>query len=169
MTSAAIVIAISFVACISDLRTRRIPNVLTLGSALVALVVATFTRGAPGLLDAAGGWLVATVIFFGPFALGGLGGGDVKLLGALGAWLGPEGAVWLSLYTGACGGVLALAVALRAHYLRRALSNIWLLLSHWTVRGIGPVSEVSLAGSASPRLAYGVAIFAGALVTLWLE
>ena len=47
-----------------------------------------------------------------PFALGGLGGGDVKLLGALGAWLGVTNVVWLALYTGVAGGVLALVVAL---------------------------------------------------------
>jgi prepilin peptidase CpaA len=65
------------------------------------------------------GWTVGIAIFFLPFALGGLGAGDVKLLGAIGAWLGPMNAVWVGLYAGAAGGVLAIFVALTKGYLIR--------------------------------------------------
>ena len=51
---------------------------------------------------------------FMPFALRGLGGGDVKLIAALGAWLGPVNALWLGLYAGVAGVVMALVVAVCA-------------------------------------------------------
>ena len=63
------------------------------------------------------GWAVGIAIFFVPFALGGLGAGDVKLLGAIGAWLGPMNALWVGLYAGAAGGILAIFVALTNGYL----------------------------------------------------
>jgi prepilin peptidase CpaA len=164
-----IAIVIGLVACVTDLRSRRIPNVLTFGSALAALVFHTMSAGAGGLLTALGGWALGVAFFFLPFALGGMGGGDVKLVAALGAWLGPALTVWVALYTGIAGGILALGAALASGYLKQAMSNLRLLLAHWTVSGMGRVDEVSLAGSTGPRLAYAVPIFVGTLVTLWLH
>jgi prepilin peptidase CpaA len=165
----AIVIGIGITACVTDLRSRRIPNVLTFGAAAAALVYSGASGGWSGFGSAALGWLIGGAAFIIPFALGGLGGGDVKLLGALGAWLGPAGAIWVALYTGVAGGVMALAVALASGYLRRALSNVSLLLMHWRLSGLRPLSEVSLESSEGPRLAYALPIFAGLMATLWLQ
>src|ERR1700741_2213685 len=100
-------LGIAGVACAWDLRTHRIPQVLTLGGALTGILFHLITGGwtAGGLSVV--GWIVGIAIFFVPFALGGLGGGDVKLLGALGAWLGPTATFWLALYAGVGGLVLA--------------------------------------------------------------
>jgi prepilin peptidase CpaA len=155
------------VACITDVKARRIPNVLTLGAALAGVVFHGINGHTTGLVQALSGWLVGAAVFFLPFALGGLGGGDVKLLAALGAWIGPMDAVWMALYTGMAGGVLALIVAAMRGYLSQALSNVWLLLSHWRVAGFGPLHEVSLEGSRGPRLAYAIPIFVGTLITVW--
>ena len=84
-------LTIASLACVTDLNTRRIPNGLTFGAALVGFLYQFLSGGLDGLGHAALGWLVGAVIFILPFALGGLGGGDVKLLAALGAWLGPGG------------------------------------------------------------------------------
>src|SRR5438128_1409522 len=123
------------VACLTDLRHRRIPNVLTFGSALLAIGYRAAVGGGHGFVQALGGWFTGVAFFVVPFALGGMGGGDVKLVAALGAWLGPADTVWLALYTGAAGGVLALGVAAVRGYLQQALQNIWLLLAHWRVSG----------------------------------
>jgi prepilin peptidase CpaA len=163
------VLLIGAVACVTDLRSRRIPNVLTFGGALAALAYHGVTAGFDGLLAAAAGWLAGVLIFLLPFALGGMGGGDVKLVAALGAWLGPSMTVWLALYTGVAGGVAALVVALFRGYLPTALRNIRMLLTHWRVVGLQPLTEVTLAGSRGPRLAYAVPIFIGTVVTLWLH
>lgn len=156
-------------ACAWDLRTRRIPNVLTFGTALAGLVYHLVLGGASGAGTAVAGWVVGCAFFFLPFALRGLGGGDVKLVGALGAWLGPHDVFWLGLYAGAAGGVMAVVVALANGYLSTAVRNTWLLLTHWRVCGLRAVPDMTLRDSRSPRLAYAVPILAGALVTLWLQ
>jgi prepilin peptidase CpaA len=164
-----VALALGSIACVTDVRSRRIPNVLTFGGAAAGLMFhAAFPAGS-GLLPAAEGWLAGAVVLFIPFALGGLGAGDVKLLAALGAWLGPSEIIRAAMYAALAGGVLALVVALARGYLRTALSNIWLLLSHWSVVGIGPVHELSLEGSTGPRLAYAIPIFVGLVVTAWLH
>ena len=162
-------LTIASIACATDLRTRRIPNVLTFGAALAGLLYQLATGGIDGLGHAALGWLVGVVFFILPFALGGLGGGDVKLLGALGAWLGPGDAVWLALYTGAAGGALAIVVSLANGYLRTAIQNIRLLLNHWQVAGIAALPEITLERSEAPKLAYAFPILTGLVATLWLR
>ncbi|HWW82599.1 MAG TPA: prepilin peptidase [Vicinamibacterales bacterium] len=162
-------LAIAVVACVTDLRSRRIPNVLTFGSAAAALVFHVATGGVGGLVSACEGWAVGVAFFFLPFALGGMGGGDIKLVAALGAWMGPGAAFWLGLYTGIAGGVFAVVVSICRGYLGQAMSNIWLLLTHWRVAGLRPLDEVSLAGSRGPRLAYAVPIFTGTVLTIWFR
>jgi prepilin peptidase CpaA len=162
-----IAIGIGLISCVTDVRTRRIPNVLTFGAAIAGVIF--HAAWGDGALFSVEGWAVGLAAFIGPFVLGGLGAGDVKLLAALGAWLGPREAVWLALYTGIAGGILSLIVAAFCGYLRQALSNVWLLITHWLVAGIGPVQEISLEGSTGPRLAYAVPIFAGLVLTIWLR
>jgi prepilin peptidase CpaA len=162
-----VAIGVGVISCATDVRSRRIPNVLTFGAAIAGVMFhATWGHG---VLFSMEGWAVATAAFILPFALGGLGAGDVKLLGALGAWLGPMNALWLSLYTGIAGGVLSVVVATYYGYLGQALSNVRLLVTHWQVCGIEPVHEISLEGSSGPRLAYALPIFAGLVLTLWLR
>ena len=162
-----VAIGIGVISCATDVQSRRIPNVLTFGAAIAGVIFhATWGNGA---LFSVEGWAVAAAAFVIPFALGGLGAGDVKLLGALGTWLGPGQAIWLALYTGVAGGVLSVVVATYYGYLGQALSNVRLLLTHWRVCGVGPVHEISLEGSAGPRLAYALPIFAGLVLTIWLR
>lgn len=164
-----IAVAVALAACVTDVRSRRIPNVLTFGAALAGVAFHAAAPGGQGLVHALGGWGVGVLIFLLPFVLGGMGAGDVKLVAALGAWLGPVEALWLALYTGVAGGVMALGVALVRGYLRQAFANVYLLLMHWRVSGLRPLHEVSLEGSRGPRLAYAVPIFAGLVATLWLR
>jgi len=156
-------------ACISDVRTRRIPNVLTFTAIVCALLFHALTGGV-----AAAGWSLAgcflgAALFFPMFALRGMGAGDVKLLAAVGAWLGPSQVAMAALAASLAGGVIAIAVALAHGYLRTAAGNLWLLLTHWRVAGVRPLQPVTLEGARGPRLAYAVPISIGTLVTLWLK
>ena len=74
--------------------------------------------GLPGTLTAAGAWLLGVALFFPFFALGGMGAGDVKLLAALAAWLGPIDAIYLAIFTSMAGGVIGLGRRLRARATR---------------------------------------------------
>ena len=162
-------VALGLAACVTDLRSRRIPNVLTFGAAALALVYHAAAGGWYGLGWGAAGWLAGAALFFPVFALGGMGGGDVKLLGALGAWLGPGEALYVGLYGAIAGGVMALAIGLARGYLRTAFSNLYFLAVSWRVGGVRPVPELTLETSKSPRLAYALPVFAGLAVTLWLR
>lgn len=162
----AVAVAVSAAACATDLRSRRIPNRLTFGAAAAAFAFHLASNGFAGLGSSMAGWLVGAAVFFLPFALGGMGAGDLKLMAALGAWLGPASAIWLALYAGVAGGVLAIAVALTHDYLRQALANVWLLLAHWRVAGIQPLDELTLRHSRAPHVAYAVPIFAATVVVV---
>ena len=158
---------VALVATICDVRTRRIPNVLTLAAAVAALVFGFVSTGVWGLGMSAAGWLVGAALFFPFFALGGMGAGDVKLLAALGAWVGPADAVWLAIFASIAGGVLAAVVSLYHGYLRQAIVNVWLMLMHWRTAGPGPIAGMTLRDSRGPRLAYAIPIAAGLVCTLW--
>jgi prepilin peptidase CpaA len=159
---------VSFAACLTDLRWRRIPNVLTLGGAAAALLVQLLLRGSAGATSAAAGWAIGLALFLPIFALRGIGGGDVKLLAALGAWLGPMPAVWLAFWSAIAGGVFALIVAGAHGYTGRAFTNVWGMLSYWRVMGMQPHPAVTLETAAGPRLPYSLPIAAGLGMTLWL-
>lgn len=162
-------LVVSALACVSDLRTRRIPNVLTFGATAAALITFGVTDGLAGIGGAAAGWAVGMALFLPLFLLRGLGGGDVKLLAALGAWVGPGPAVWLALWSAIAGGVLAVAVALAHGYGRRAFGNVWGLLTYWRVMGVRPHPALTLETSTAPRLPYSLPIAAGLGLTLWLR
>jgi len=166
---ASVVIGVAAAAAVIDLRTRRIPNALTFGAAACALLYHAITGGVPGALYALVGWFVGAAVFFPIFALRGLGAGDVKLLAALGAWLGPVGALYVAAGAAVAGGIVALLVALKAHYLATAIHNLRSAFGQWRVNGIRPVPELTLAQGKGPRLAYAVPIFLGTLGALWLR
>jgi prepilin peptidase CpaA len=102
-------------ACAFDLRTRRIPNVLTFGGAAVGLVYAFTSHGFSGLLASLEGWGVGLALFLPMFLLGGMGAGDVKLLACLGAWVGPFEAVWVAIYLMVAGGVMGMITSLAGY------------------------------------------------------
>lgn len=78
------------VATATDLKSRRIPNWLTVTAGLSGLVFHVATQQVTGLWFSLGGFAVGFGILFVLWLIGGGGGGDVKLMGAIGAWLGPK-------------------------------------------------------------------------------
>ncbi|MGD8387571.1 MAG: A24 family peptidase [Desulfobacteraceae bacterium] len=92
-----------------DLRTKQIPNLLTVPFACGGVLYHSMTLGLPaGGLFALKGLGLGCLLLLLPFALGGMGGGDVKCLGTLGAWVGPERVFWIFLYGAMAGGLIAL-------------------------------------------------------------
>lgn len=78
------------VAAVSDLRTRRLPNWLTVPAFAAAVLAHTVVNGLGGLGFAMAGFATGFSILLVLWLIGGGGGGDVKLMGALGAWLGTS-------------------------------------------------------------------------------
>lgn len=163
------IVAVVIAAVVCDLRGRRIPNTLTLGAAVVAVAMHVAMNGWSGLFLAASGWAVGVALFFPLFALGGMGAGDVKLLAAIGAWLGPAGALWTGLYGAVAGGIMALIVVLSRGYASTAMRNIGRMLRVWSIAGVQPVEGLTLQNTASPKLPYALPLAVGALVTMWMH
>jgi prepilin peptidase CpaA len=115
--------AFLFFAVASDLRFHRIPNWLTLPALLVALLASPWVGATSGPLEAALGAALGFALLVGPYALGGMGAGDVKALMVLGAWLGPEATFGAAVWAVIAGGVFGLMMlALRGElgsYARR--------------------------------------------------
>ena len=86
---AAFVASFTLAAAVIDYRTKKIPNWLTVPSAIAAVLFHLVSGGGTGLLWALGGFAVGFALLILPWILGGGGIGDVKLLAALGTWLGP--------------------------------------------------------------------------------
>jgi prepilin peptidase CpaA len=108
------VLAFLALAAVWDLRTRRIPNWLTFGGSLAGLGVNVAIAHERGAFTSLTGWALGVGLLLIPFLLGGIGGGDVKLLGMAGAWGGP-GYAFATLFFGAMvGGVLALILLIQS-------------------------------------------------------
>ena len=135
-------------------RARRIPNALTLVGAAVGLLLRA-PHGGAVVVDGAAGMGIAVLLALPPFALGFLGGGDVKLLGAVGAFLGLGHLPGALAFVALAGGVLALLEAARHHALKRALANPsgfarnWGLLSRAGVPAAFP--RIATRSSGLPR------------------
>lgn len=93
-----------------DLTRKKIPNFLTFPVMIWGLAYYTFSGGLGGFLFSIKGLLLGAAIFFIPFALGGMGGGDVKLMGAIGAVKGAAFVFQAAVFTALCGGILAVIV-----------------------------------------------------------
>jgi prepilin peptidase CpaA len=163
------VVFIAVAAGVWDLRTRRIPNALTFGAAAGACLLALMDGGLSGLGRSAAGLFIALVIFLPVYALGGMGAGDVKLLAALGAWLGARDASRMALYTALAGGLLGVIVTISRGYFISALRNIAALFGFWFRFGIRPHPDFTIHSGSSPKLAYAIPIGIGAVTALWLR
>ena len=164
-----VVLLIGLLACVSDVRTRRIPNLLTFGTAFAAFVFHGVSGGPAALWQSITGWMTGVALFLPFFVLRGLGGGDVKLLAAIGAWVGPSFAAWTAMYASLAGGAMGLIVAFARGYLWIAISNLWSMVSFWRVAGLKPYPGLTLDTAGGPRLAYAIPIAVGAMVTIWLR
>jgi prepilin peptidase CpaA len=152
-------------ACVSDLRSRRIPNGIVAALFLGGIAYAILTMTPLAALERALGGSAVGLALWLPFWFARvLGAGDVKLAAAAGAWLGIAGVVEASLLGAAVGGVLALWALSRYGGLATGAARFgaWILASHVTG---------AIAPELTPkerRVPYGVAIAAGAVAAAWL-
>jgi prepilin peptidase CpaA len=100
-------------AAVIDLRTRRVPNPLTIALAAAGFALAATGTGRLGLGAALGGGLVGLLLMLPGHLFGATGAGDVKLFAAAGTLLGPADMFLAFIATAIAGGVLALVVAAR--------------------------------------------------------
>ena len=151
-------------ATVIDLRTRRIPNVLT--AAMIAVGIALAVAGSSGISVPASliGFVLGLLLMMPGYALGATGAGDVKLMGAVGALVGPALVVKAFLLTAIAGGVLAVIVAARRKRLGATLAQTGRLVAAPT----DAPKEIRAATSGS-RFAYGPAIATGSILAVLIR
>lgn len=103
-----IAVFIGLAAAVEDMVRRRISNWIPMTALAAGMICLVLNRGWHGALSAALGALAGFAAFLVFYCLGGMGGGDVKLMAGLGAVIGVEHVLAAALWTAAVGGVLAL-------------------------------------------------------------
>ena len=141
-----------------DLKTRRVPNALTLSLAVAGLAVAAAGIGRVSLAGSLAGLAIGVVLMLPGHLLGATGAGDVKLFGASGALLGPAAIVVAFIYTAIAGGALAIVVALGRGRLQRTLGGAARLVA----TGAANAGEIE-AATENNRFPYAPAIAIGAI------
>lgn len=129
MAASAVALAVVLACAIFDWRSQKIPNAVTFPAMVVGLGLYGFAGGADGIAFSGKGLALGAGFFFVPYYLGGMGAGDVKLMGAVGALLGWRLALVALFYTALAGGLLAVLVILRRRAVGRSLAGIAALLS----------------------------------------
>lgn len=157
---------IVFVAAITDLRSRRIPNWLTLPALPIGITAQTVYGN--GFWEGLVGALAGLLALFPLFAVGAGGAGDIKLFAVVGAFTGPRNLLIIFVLVALIGGLAAIMVSWRARALGRVLTNAASILSSFLRLRWTELREKSeLSGPGRIRLAYGAVIAAGTLVFLW--
>ena len=147
------------IATVVDLRTRRVPNVLTAAMAAVGLGLAAAGLSGVSLGMALLGLVVGLAVMLPGHVIGATGAGDVKLMAAVGALVGPSLAFKAFLFTALAGGALAVIVAVR----RRRLNATVAGTARMIATPLDAPREIQTATRAS-RFAYAPAIAVGSVL-----
>jgi len=160
----------AFVAvCVAfDLRVRRIPNVLSGGGVLAGVVLNLLFFGTRGILPSLSGVAVIVGVLLAPFALGGIGGGDVKMMAAIGAFVGPRLALESLMAGVIVGGMVVVIHLARLGRLREKLTRLRsMFVGAFLTRSPEPL-RISAAEPGAVALPYSVPLGLGTLAVLAL-
>ncbi|MDT8335291.1 MAG: A24 family peptidase [Desulfurivibrionaceae bacterium] len=149
------------VICVTDTFQSRIPNLAILSLVMVGFGYNLLTAGMPGGATALAGMLAGLALLLPFYLMGGMGGGDVKALAALGALLGPADIFQVFLIAGLIGGGMALVHLAFSKNLKRILRN-W--RTDFMLLLVNRRLPERAAGRAADKYQYGAAIAFGFFV-----
>jgi prepilin peptidase CpaA len=155
-------LVIASIAAVTDVRAARIPNWLTYGGLAVAFIFRS-ALGYQALRSGLIGLIVAGGVFALLFLIGGMGGGDVKLMSAVGAWAGSSQAVPVLITSAIAGGILAVCYMIFSRRVVMTLRNSLELVQHHANVGLRPHAYLNVDEASAMRVPYGVAIAMGTL------
>jgi prepilin peptidase CpaA len=152
-------------AMVTDMRSRRIPNLLTFPTIVTGLALRTVYQGWEGLALSFCGLLSAPLILLLLHGGRGLGMGDIKLAAAVGAILGPPLTLVAVFLTALVGGVIAIVSQLRpGGLLAQTLTTLFIGIPG--LRRLARPAETSPTAVPMMTIPYGVGIAIGSLLTL---
>ena len=131
---------------------------------MIGFGINTWQHGWNGLFDSLSGFMIGFLMFFIFFCMGGIGGGDVKLMGAVGAFGGLKFTLSAIYYGAICGAVLALLYMAWYGTFFTTFSKLGRLALAFFVPGMKPTAE--LVTSTTKKLPYGIAIAAGTILAI---
>jgi prepilin peptidase CpaA len=147
-----------------DFRTRKIPNWLTVPALLLGIGMHIVVAGWPGAKASLEGAGLALVLLLPVVLLRGLGAGDWKLMGAVGAFLGPVMFLFVLVGSLLVSGLMAIVAMLRAQRVGETLRNMWILVRGFFSFGLRVNPKISLDNPALLKLPFGVAVAVSMLV-----
>ena len=148
-------------ACYGEIKARRIPNWLTLGAIALGLGAAAIEGGVDGLWDSALGLAIAGGLFL-PFCLlGVVGGGDMKLMAAVGAITGWPMVLRVVCNTCIAGGVISIAIMAWNGILLTTLANVFRIMVGMPRKAHGLHKQ--------PMVPYALAITLGTLIAVFIQ
>lgn len=150
---------------ITDLIYRKIYNLVLMPAVLFAFGYNAYFEGWGGLGQSVLGLVVGLLILFLPFAKGGMGAGDVKLLGVIGAFKGVTFVLYSAIGMGLAGGMIAISIWSYRFGIVDTVSGIMKGV-YMMVRSGFTLFQFRLHNE-EIMLPYGLAIALGAAGTLW--
>jgi prepilin peptidase CpaA len=156
------------IGAVYDVRSRRIPNFITLPAIVSGLLLHAVCGGWWQLVTAAAGGLICGVVFFAFYLAGGMGAGDVKLITAAGCIAGLPLIGHLLILTALAGGVMAIGLALYRRQLVETCRNMHALVVHHQIMGLTPHPQFNIGNDRALRLPYALAIATGSGLSLCL-
>ena len=124
LISNVVLVAAVAIAVVTDVRARRIPNLLTFSALGLGFLLNALAFQGDGLVHSAQGAVLGLAILLPFHVLRGLGAGDVKLMAAIGALKGPEFVIYTFAWAAIFGGVLAMIGLLRSRRVGLAFSHL---------------------------------------------
>jgi prepilin peptidase CpaA len=156
-------IAVLLTAVVTDIQSYRIPNWLTVPAMVCGLLLHTLLNGQAGLILSLEGLGLGLGLFLIFYLMGGMGAGDVKLMAAVGSFLGPTGVLYAALMTGLLGGLYAVATMASCWGLRATVQQAVAML---TTLSFPQESTLSATKRASLPLRYALVISLGTLLSM---
>lgn len=161
-----LLLAILLPATVIDLRVHRIPNLLSLGGAALGLLLAASGFGAVGILQALAGLAVGLLCLLPLHLKRVMGAGDVKLMAAVGSFIGPLPCFLAVLCTFIAGGVLGMAVLIHRDGLRDTAGRYYFGIKHLILGSAWLGSRIDRDGTGPLRFPYAAAITSGTVAAL---
>ena len=163
----AILTAILILATITDIQNHRIPNILSLGGVLIGLVTLTVSQGLDGFITSLQGMGLGLVLFLPFYMLRGMAAGDVKLMAAVGAFVGPKLALAAVAGTLISGAVMAFIYAVYIGGAMMLLQRYGNMARHMVATHQFMYFKPANDDAGSKRFPYAAAILVGTYAGIW--